>query len=169
VETFDQAKILLATDPANWQPKTKEAADHSIPFVVAVGLSDGFIGPDQFDDAHINDPLVRRLVETVEVVEKTEYSSAYRDPPHLHCARVTVFESDGTVRVGESGGVHGELGTEWDDAGVEEKFARLTAGHIDAHARREVLDRLWALEDHAIAELPPLLISQRVALAQAAG
>jgi 2-methylcitrate dehydratase len=52
-------------DPPKWDPKNRETADHSMPYVVAVALIDGDIYLDSFSEKRIQDPAVRRLMDRI--------------------------------------------------------------------------------------------------------
>jgi 2-methylcitrate dehydratase len=52
----------IGAEPAKWEPYTRETADHSLPFILAVGSRDGSVELDSFSDANIHDPDVRALM-----------------------------------------------------------------------------------------------------------
>ncbi len=59
--TVESYKRLLgrgATDPEKWTPKSRETADHSVPFCVAAALLDGDITAATFDSQRFLDPEV---------------------------------------------------------------------------------------------------------------
>ena len=41
IHTFDAAVDIIGKDPEKWRPKTRETADHSLPYCTAVALVDG--------------------------------------------------------------------------------------------------------------------------------
>ena len=43
IDTTDVGFKFLAKDPAKWRPRTRETADHSLPYTVARALLDGTI------------------------------------------------------------------------------------------------------------------------------
>ena len=45
-----------------WAPETKETADHSLPYIVAVSLMDGEITVQRFDKSHLQNPKLLELV-----------------------------------------------------------------------------------------------------------
>lgn len=49
VETFQMAYDILAKDDEKWAPKTRETADHSLPYIVVAALEDGKIEIATFD------------------------------------------------------------------------------------------------------------------------
>ena len=159
VQTYADAKAKLGTYAHHWNPTTRESADHSIPYLVSAALVDGFIGPRQFDDAHLADPRIRHVIDTVEVVEDPGFTRAYLEAPHLHRTRVSV-ESDGGNAVGEAGGEFGEIGDEMSDLDANRKFLSLTAGHLGQQRSESLLSVLWDLDSVAdVAVIPPLLVA----------
>src|SRR6202023_4257349 len=49
VEVIARAADILG-DPHKYRPDSKETADHSLPYCMAVGLVDGMVTPLQFDE-----------------------------------------------------------------------------------------------------------------------
>ena len=49
IHTFDAAVDIIGKDPEKWRPKTRETADHSLPYCTAVALMDGDVTLEQFD------------------------------------------------------------------------------------------------------------------------
>ena len=41
----------IGSEPAKWDPRTRETADHSLPYMLAVALTDGRITPASFEPA----------------------------------------------------------------------------------------------------------------------
>lgn len=77
VHTSFHSYEIIGKEPAKWRPTTKETADHSLPYIVAVTLMDGALTLDQFDDSHLKDPRLHDLVQKVAVEEKKEYTDLY--------------------------------------------------------------------------------------------
>ncbi len=130
-----------------WHPDSRESADHSTPYAVAVALMDGTVTQDSFDDAHLWNPRLRALLQKIKVIENNDFTTAYETRPVQHCTRVTVVTGSGAEVVGEYGGKHGNLSDQWPREKVEEKFTRVSAGILDAKKVRTVLDLLWSLDD----------------------
>ena len=55
-------------EPARNRPETRESADHSIPFLVAVALQDGQVGTEQFERERWSRPDTRRQLHRVRQV-----------------------------------------------------------------------------------------------------
>ena len=151
IETFDAAVEIIA-DPEKWRPRTRETADHSLPYCVAVALQDGEVGLDQFSEERIADPALLELVSRVEVESDDELSQRY---PAGTPNRIAVTTRSGRTVVREVEFPRGHSGNPMTDEEVEEKFRRLAAGEMALPQQAEVLRRAWALE--AEADLGPLL------------
>ncbi len=151
IETFDVAVEIIA-DPEKWRPKTRETADHSLPYCVAVALQDGEVGLEQFSEERIADPTLLDLVSRVEVRADPELSDRY---PASTPNRIEVTTRSGESAVREVEFPRGHSGNPMTDDEVEEKFRRLADGEMSPERQSEVLRRLWALETEA--DLAPLL------------
>jgi 2-methylcitrate dehydratase PrpD len=95
------ASVLVETNrlaaPLNGvELPTRLAAMFSIPYVVAVALTEGAVLPEAFDEAHRQDPELRRLMAAVRVRRTDEMD---RRLPAERAARVTVTTTDGTTHV----------------------------------------------------------------------
>ena len=60
VATYHDAVRRTASEGEKWDPKTRETADHSMPYLVAAALQDGAVTPATFAPARIQDPALRR-------------------------------------------------------------------------------------------------------------
>jgi 2-methylcitrate dehydratase len=159
VEVYDTAKKNMGTGEHHWNPQSRETADHSIPYVVAVTLMDGTVTPRQFNDAHIWSPEVRTLLPKIEVVENPDYSRIYHTLPVKHPTRVTVVMADGERIVGESGGDKGDLSNRKSDAEIEAKFRGMAEDCLGVKRTSAILDQLWNIEKlDSVAGIPPAFV-----------
>ena len=72
--------------------------DHCLQYMVAVGLLEGTLTADHYQDAYACDPHIDRLREKMEVAENPRYSREYLDPEKRSIANaVQVFFDDGTA------------------------------------------------------------------------
>src|SRR5688572_23924279 len=55
IGTVTTAIRLMAGDPDKWEPKTRESADHSMPYTVAVALMHGAVEEQHFGERYLND------------------------------------------------------------------------------------------------------------------
>ncbi len=86
VEVIARAADILG-DPAKYRPTSKETADHSLPYSLAVGLVDGMVTPLQFRQERIDDPSLRPVMDKIKVVPNKEFEALF---PKFQPSRVTI-------------------------------------------------------------------------------
>ena len=74
--------------------RTKEQADHSLPYLLAVALLDGDVMPAQFEPDRIMRADVQQLLKKVSVRPDQEFTEQY---PAKMPAKITVRLQDGRV------------------------------------------------------------------------
>ncbi len=79
-------------DPQKWDPRNKETADHSLPFIVSRMIIDKEIYLDSFTKEKYMDPAVRELMNKVTI-------HAHNDPAFGNGTRITVRKKSGEERV----------------------------------------------------------------------
>src|SRR5258705_10456355 len=67
IQTVSAAVRLMAGDPEKWTPTTRETADHSMPYTVAVALIYGSVAEHHFSGEYLHDPKIRALSQRVKV------------------------------------------------------------------------------------------------------
>ncbi|HEX7102259.1 MAG TPA: MmgE/PrpD family protein [Nitrolancea sp.] len=77
-----------------YRPETRGAADHSTPFVVAVGLRDGDLTPASYDDEPWTDEELLDLMRRVDLVIDPEFERAFVEDGRFGC-RLVVELHDG--------------------------------------------------------------------------
>lgn len=75
--------IRHLADAERANPTSREAADHSIPFLVAVAALDGELGMEQFANQRWNDPRVRELMK--KIVPETSERLRRKAPENFAC------------------------------------------------------------------------------------
>jgi len=95
VEVIARAADILG-DPHKYRPTSRETADHSLPYSLAVGLVDGKVTPLQFEDARVQDPALIPVMDKVKVVANQEFEARF---PEFQPSRVTITLNDGTSHV----------------------------------------------------------------------
>jgi 2-methylcitrate dehydratase len=134
--------------------RTKEQADHNLPYLVAVALIDGDVMPAQFKPDRIVKPDVQNLLKKVSVRPNQEYTEQY---PKKMPAKIVVRLQDGKIiehGVQDYPGLASRPFT-WQDA--VEKFDRLVAGLIDAGLSGEIKDAVRSVENIQVRDLMKLL------------
>ena len=91
VEVIARAADILG-DPAKYRPTSKETADHSLPYSLAVGLVDGMVTPLQFKEERVHDPKLIPVMDKIKVVANTEFESLF---PKFQPSQVTITTTGG--------------------------------------------------------------------------
>ncbi len=155
VGSYDVAIEIIGRDPEKWRPDTRETADHSFPYCVAVALMDGTVTLDSFDEKRLQDPLLRELMQNVRVVPDRTFVGRY---PHAMPSRITVRTKAGHIYMKEADYPLGHPAHAMSDQDVEDKFYRLAEGMLGREQRRRVVDWVWRLDQQEdIGGLMPLL------------
>ena len=155
VDTSALGYKYLAQEPEKWHPRTRDAADHSMPFIVARAIVDGTITPDSYAPAAIDDPRVRMLMPKVIVREDPQFSAMY---PAKSPNRVIVRRADGS-----------SIESQVDDfpafpsrAELEQKFHSNVRRHWTDDQCSRALDGLWRLDQSEdISDVFSLLLVER--------
>ncbi len=153
VRTSDISYEIIGNDPEKWQPKSRETADHSLPYIVAVTLMDGKMDLPQFNDRHLSDPSLFKLIQKIRVFPDDHHSKQYGKTMG-NTVSVKIGDSTFSEQVALPKGFPGNKMT---DEEVEAKFRRLAAPLLSQALIQHCLDRLWELEKCAsVRELLPL-------------
>jgi 2-methylcitrate dehydratase len=91
VEVIARAADILG-DPHKYRPDSKETADHSLPYCMAVGLVDGMVTPLQFKEERVLDKSLIPIMDKVKVVANEEFEALF---PKFQPSRVTITKHDG--------------------------------------------------------------------------
>jgi 2-methylcitrate dehydratase len=81
LQTFPAGYEVMGSGEANWQPETRESADHSLPFVMAVALMEGNLEIRHYDEMYYKRPDVRALMQKIKVRIGEEPVAAWPEVP----------------------------------------------------------------------------------------
>ena len=143
VEAYRGAVEMTGGDPTRWAPASRETADHSMPYMMAIALLDGEITSRSFAPERFSDPAVVNLMRKVKVSEDAALSAQF---PEAAPGRVTIRLSSGEVLSQEIRYPQGHAKNPMDDAAVEAKFRELFRGRGDENQCRKILQSVWNLE-----------------------
>jgi 2-methylcitrate dehydratase len=133
---------------------TKEDADHSLPYLIAVALLDRTVMPEQFAAERLQRADVQALLCRVVVRSRAGYSARF---PEAMPSRVTVTLTGGrvlTLELFDYPGFHTRPQT-WEAAVA--KFMTLGASHTTDAMLAEIASAVRELEHITVAELTRLL------------
>jgi 2-methylcitrate dehydratase len=138
VKSHDAAVDIIGSGSEKWHPTSREAADHSLPFIVAAALTEGEITTHQFD--RLSNPLLERV--TVE--RDARLSARY---PEAVANIVSVRLRDGRTLTERIDYPKGHARNPLTDAEVETKFRVLADRLLRRDQVESALDWLWRLDE----------------------
>jgi 2-methylcitrate dehydratase len=150
----------ILSDPSKYDPRSKETADHSLPYVIAAALVDRQVTPAQFTMQKIMDPTVRAQLKKVMVVADPEIEKVF---PALQRVVVTIRTTDGKEFTKQLDYPKGDPRNPLTDREIEEKFAALAGPVMGKAAQKKVRDAVWSLEKlDSVGGLMKLLRARKV-------
>lgn len=154
--TFDVAfNIIGGGDEGNKSTvRTKEQADHSLPYLISVALLDGQVMPEQYAPERILRPDVQALAKKVAIHPDASYSARF---PSEMPARVAIALRNGAVIEREVSNCEGSSSLPMDRNAAYRKFAMLSASVTSDVQRRAIAEMVFDLENHTVIDLMALL------------
>jgi 2-methylcitrate dehydratase len=134
----------ILSDPSKYDPRTKETADHSLPYVIAAAIADRMVTPVQFTREKIMDPVIRAQLNKVEVIADPEIEKVF---PALQRVKVIILTVDGREYMKQVDYPKGDPRNPLTDREVEEKFSALAEPFLSPEAQKRVIEATWNLEN----------------------
>lgn len=152
VEIFDVAYHIIGGGEEGDKRlvRTKEEADHSLPYLLAVALLDGEVMPAQYMPERLQRDDVQRLLRKVSVRPINHLSQRF---PQLMPCRIEISLRNGRKVEIQRDDYEGFLTHPMAWERVVEKFNRLAAPHADRVLRDEIVEAVANLEMIPVAEL----------------
>lgn len=147
VETFREATTLDARRPASL-----EGVQFSIPFTLALLLSEGEFGVRQMTLANLKNPSVRAMADKVELSVDPVLDRLF---PRNRPARVTITTGMGNSFSGEIIEVHGEPGSQFAVEGIRGKFLNLASERLGEAFANKIYQTVSVME--SFSSLKPLM------------
>jgi 2-methylcitrate dehydratase len=156
LKTFDVAYNIIGGGEEGGKKKitTKEEADHSLPYMMAVLLLDGKVLPAQYLPERIIKDDVQELLQKVFVNEKKEYSDRF--PNEMACD-ISIILNDGTLFQIDKKDYKGFLSRPASWEMIVEKFNNLSAPFTDEFLRKKIISVVNDFENYQVKDLMALL------------
>ncbi len=156
IEIFDVAYNIIGggEEGEKVTVHTKEEADHSLPYIVAVAILDNQVMPAQYLPERINSQDVQTLLRKVIVRPLDEFSRRF---PAEMPSRIRITLNDGHVLTKEKRDYEGFLTRpmRWDT--ITEKFEQLSQLRVPLQLQQEIEEAIANLENIQVSELTSLL------------
>jgi 2-methylcitrate dehydratase len=156
IEIFDVAYNIIGggEEGEKITVYTKEEADHSLPYIVAVAILDNQVMPAQYTPERIVRPDVQTLLRKVIVRPVDEFSGRFPDEMP---SRIRITLNDGQVLIKEKRDYEGFLTRPMAWQRITEKFESLTNWRIPSQLQREIEESVLHLEKIRVNEFTNLL------------
>ncbi|HJT58635.1 MAG TPA: MmgE/PrpD family protein [Ktedonobacteraceae bacterium] len=156
IDIFDVAYNIIGggEEGDKKRVRTKEEADHSLPYMVAVALLDGDVSPAQYTPERIVREDVQNLLRKVTIRPDEQLSKRF--PAEMPC-RIQITLKDGqtfSIEKQDYEGFHTRP-MPWEQATA--KFELLTAPYIDDKQRKAIVETVAHLESKEIVQLTDVL------------
>lgn len=143
VETTVRGADILS-DPSKFKPKTKETADHSLPYVVAAAVADGNVLPSSFSDEKLKDPRIWGLLGKIKVVADPEIDAIF---PGVKRARVTITNNEGQSFTAQVDNAKGSPLNPMSDEEIVSKFRANAGAVLSVDQQDKVIDLTWRFDE----------------------
>jgi 2-methylcitrate dehydratase len=156
IEIFDVAYHIIGggEEGRKTDVRTKEEADHSLPYIVSVALLDGAVMPDQYRAERIVREDVQRLLRKVVVRPRKDFNPRF--PDEMPC-RVVVRLRGGRIFEKQKRDYEGFHTRPMSWEAVTRKFNLLAASFASAATRERIVAVVRDLENHEAADLMKFL------------
>jgi 2-methylcitrate dehydratase len=126
----------VGSEPAKWDPRTRETADHSMPYIFAAVLRDGTLADGVFEPASYLDPALRPHMDKIKIYLDDECDKAF--PDHI-LMKIDATDRDGNHYSFQATDPVGYWTNPMNDQQVEDKFTRQTEPVLGPAATRQLL------------------------------
>ncbi|HLW02115.1 MAG TPA: MmgE/PrpD family protein [Ktedonobacterales bacterium] len=163
VEIFDVAYHIIGggEEGDKQQVRTKEEADHRLPYMVAVALLDGEVTPAQYLPERIVRADVQHLLRQVSI--QPDEALSQRFPAAMPC-RIEINLKNGRALRLEKQDYEGFYTRPLSWEGAVAKFERLATPFADGARRAAIIETVASLETREIEQLTALLRAPLVSI-----
>ncbi len=125
LQTYHLTWSEIGSEPEKWAPKTRETADHSLPFLIAAALRDGEITSESFSERNFRDPQLLALMARIRISENQDFTQRF---PGALITEIEIVMQDGRRMVERAEHPRGHAQNPMTDADVDGKFRLLCRG-----------------------------------------
>lgn len=141
---LDRFCVMSSSGAEKYDPRTRETADHSIPYLVVAALIDGEITERSFTPERYRDPKVLALLKHVSMSDDENYTNKWPDP--MSC-RIEITHRSGETLSHHAVNPKGHPSNPMSDAEINAKFLDLARGVLKPAQAAEALRVLWHVEE----------------------
>ncbi len=135
--------VDILSDPSKYDPKTRETADHSLPYCISVCISDGTATPVSFSEEKIMDPEIRSFLPKIKVVANSEFEKTF---PALKQAEAEIVTKNGKTFKMNLDYPLGDYREPMDESTLLTKFDAMVIPITGQSKRDKIIDAILNIE-----------------------
>jgi len=143
IRTYEKAVSSAAAEPEKWAPKSRETADHSMPYLVAYAFQYGAVTPQSFSDECLKDQAIQTMIDTIRIEEDADFTRRFSKEYNCHMEVTTKSGHRLTAIVAHPKGFPGKA---LSNPEVEDKFRSLANDVLSVDRCTSALEVLWSFE-----------------------
>jgi 2-methylcitrate dehydratase len=143
IATTSRGYQRTGSEPEKWSPKTRETADHSLPYITARAMFDGDITNESFAPEMFGDPRILAFMQKIRVREDPDLTARIGAAVPT---RVTAILVDGQKITREVDYAPGFAERPMNRSEVERKFRGNVGKRWTQERTSAILQALWALD-----------------------
>lgn len=143
VQTYFTAWSEIGSEPEKWTPKTRETADHSMPYLLSLGFIDGGVTLKSFTPERIADPAIHALMKRIKISENKDFTAQF---PGKLTTQIEVVTRGGQRLIETAQYPKGHRNNPMSDEDVNNKFAMVCEGVMAVAQRDQLRDALWRID-----------------------
>jgi 2-methylcitrate dehydratase len=145
LETFPAGYSAMGSDKSRWSPETRESADHSLPFMLAMALMDGDVTTRHYDEGRFKHEDVRALMAKISISVGEESKGS----PDAALSVVHIDLADGRTLTAKVAQHLGHFKRPMSDAQLEAKFRPMAEDYagLPREQANRLLERLRHIDE----------------------
>lgn len=162
IETVTVTSIARACDilfdPSKYTPKTRETADHSLPYCIAAAIVDRKITTDQFSDERIQSADIQATLPKIKGEASQEFEDAF---PEKQMSKVTIRTKDGREMSAELDYPKGDPREPMTDSDLDTKFSALAAPFATSPHQAAMKNAIWNMESMTAEKFMEMFVADK--------
>jgi 2-methylcitrate dehydratase len=154
IGTYTFAYTEIGSEPEKWDPKSRETADHSMPYIFAKVLVDGAISVAAFEESAYRDPAIRPLMNKIHIHLDDEVNSLYPNVVSMKVKATT--KNSRTISIFPRDPL-GHTNNPMRDQDVRDKFTRTVEPVYGKEKTARTLETWWNIKNASTTELSAAL------------
>ncbi len=147
--------VDILFDPQKYRPESRETADHSLPYCLAVAIVDRKITTESFSDTKMKDERIWLVIDRIKGEASQEFEQMF---PAKQPSRVVIRTSDGREFEQYLEYPKGDPREPMTLEDLTNKFNALASGRLDSNRMQQLQETIFACETMSVREFVQQLV-----------